>query len=125
MIAPMFHVLNVRVTVDWYVSIGFTIRDSFELDADEGWASLQYEGSLIMITGGGQPAASPRRDVDLYVYSDRVDSLYEKLRDNAGLVEPPHNTFYGMREFTIQDPNGYWLIFGQSSFEEPAGRDRS
>lgn len=111
----MFHVADVRATVAWYVSIGFVLREHFSLDAEDAWASLQFEGSRIMITGGGSASPTPnRRDVDLYIYTDRVDALYEELRERVDVVEPPHDTFYGMYEWTLRDPNGYWLIFGAS-----------
>jgi hypothetical protein len=29
------------------------------------------------------------------------------------VVKGPHDTFYGMREFTIRDYNRFWITFGQ------------
>jgi hypothetical protein len=29
------------------------------------------------------------------------------------VVEPLHDTFYGMREFTIRHVNRFWMTFGQ------------
>lgn len=49
----------------------------------------------------------------LYFYPDDVDALWEKMKDKATVVSPLENMDYGMREFTIRDPNGYALNFGK------------
>ena len=49
----------------------------------------------------------------LYVYPDDVDSLWEKLKEQAPVAYPPFETPYGMREFGIRDPNGFMLSFGK------------
>jgi uncharacterized glyoxalase superfamily protein PhnB len=61
----------------------------------------------------GKPSSEPRREVDLYVHTDNVDHLYQRLKDRVRVVEDPHDTFYGMREFIIRDINGFWVTFGQ------------
>jgi orotate phosphoribosyltransferase len=67
----------------------------------------------VMFNEGGKPSTSFRREVDLYVYADRVDEMYERLKDRVDVVETPHDTFYGMREFTIRDLNRFWITLGQ------------
>jgi catechol 2,3-dioxygenase-like lactoylglutathione lyase family enzyme len=42
-----------------------------------------------------------------------VDALFEATRDRAPVLMPLKNQFYGMREFAIEDPDGYVLIFAQ------------
>jgi len=39
-------------------------------------------------------------------------NLY-RLKDRVEVVEGPHDTFYGMREFIIRDINRLWITFGQ------------
>ena len=51
----------------------------------------------------------------LYVYPDDVESLWEKLKEQAPVAYPLHETPYGMREFGIRDPNGFALSFGKES----------
>jgi uncharacterized glyoxalase superfamily protein PhnB len=38
-----------------------------------------------------------------------AQAVFDNLTDADGVIALPSNTFYGMREFTIQDPNGYLL----------------
>ena len=63
--------------------------------------------------GEGYHHDSPTGVWTLYVYPDDVDSLWEKLKGQARVAYPLHETPYGMREFGIRDPNGYTLSFGK------------
>jgi uncharacterized glyoxalase superfamily protein PhnB len=65
-----------------------------------------------MFNAGGHPSSHDRREVDLYVDSENVDDLYQRLKDRVDVVEGLHDTFYGMREFTIRDLNRFWMTFG-------------
>jgi len=113
---PMIHVPDVRATVDWYESIGFTVTQTYG-DGGEGlsFAILSFGSSGVMFSAGGRPSTHDRREVDLYVYSDNVDDLYRHLKDRVEVVEGPHDTFYGMREFIFRDLNRFWITFGQAS----------
>jgi uncharacterized glyoxalase superfamily protein PhnB len=115
-VVPMIHVLDVRATVEWYQSIGFEVVETFG-DGCGGlsFAILSFGSSQVMFNQDGQPSASARREVDLYVYTERVDDLHVHLKDRVEIVEPPHDTFYGMREFIIRDLNRFWITFGQAS----------
>ena len=110
----MVNVPDVRATVAWYESIGFAVRATHEEPGcPMDWASLFLGTSEVMLSAGGKPASSPRRDVDLYVHVDDVDQRYEAIAQKAEVLEAPHPTEYGMREFIIKDLNGFWLTFGQ------------
>jgi uncharacterized glyoxalase superfamily protein PhnB len=113
-IVPMIHVPDVSATADWYVSIGFElVRENIE-DGETNWALLRLGESELMLSCGGQPSTAHRREFDLYIHIDQVDHLFIRLKDKAQIVEPPHDTFYGMREFIIRDNNGFWITFGES-----------
>lgn len=112
----MIHVPDVRATVDWYESIGFTVNETYGDDGDGlSFAFLSFGSSAVMFNSGGRPSKQHRREVDLYVYSDNVDGLYQKFKDRVEVLEGPHDSFYGMREFIIRDLNRFWITFGQPS----------
>ena len=117
-IVPMIHVPDVRVTIDWYCSIGFKLRRDGEEDGELIWALLTYGESEIMLNCGGKASDALRREFDLYIHAPDVDGLYERLKDRVRVVEDPHNTFYGMREWILRDCNGFWITFGQPMAEE-------
>lgn len=113
-VVPMFHVPDVRQTVDWYRDIGFDVTVTYE-DNSGGFsfALLSFGTGEVMFSSGGKLSSHHRRDVDLYVYTEDVDSLHGRIRDRVEIVEGPHNMFYGMREIIVRDLNGFWLTFGQ------------
>ena len=124
-VVPMIHVPDVQNTVDWYKDIGFTVTDSFDDEGEMNWALLSLGTSELMFNAGGRPSSSDRREVDLYVYVENVDDLYIQLKESAEVVGEIDNTFYGMREFIIRDPNRFWVTFGQEApsrhTNQPAG----
>lgn len=114
-VVPMIHVPFVRATVEWYEAIGFTLVRANEEDGEMDWALMGYGESNLMLSEAGQASYADRREVDLYVHTDDVDELYRQVKDRVEVVEATHDTFYGMREFTIRDLNRFWITFGQPS----------
>ena len=87
----------------------------FHIRNDElSFAILSFGAGRVMLSAGGRASDAVRRDVDLYVQTDRVEALYDALKDRVEVVEPVHDTFYGMREFIVRDPNRFWITFGQA-----------
>ena len=112
----MIHVPDVRATVNWYQSIGFTVLDTYSDDGDGlSFAMVSFGKSEVMFSEGGRPSSEHRREVDLYVYADDVDGLHDSLKDRVEVVQELYDTFYGMREFIIRDCNRFWITFGQFS----------
>lgn len=72
----MFHVPDVRKTVDWYRNIGFDVTATYD-DGGEGlsFAMVRFGAGEVMFSSGGQLSSRHRREVDLYVYTDDVDGL--------------------------------------------------
>ena len=113
---PMFHVPDVLATVEWYQNMGFTVDDTYGNDSDGlSFAVLSFGESQVMFSQGGSPSTSRRREVDLYVYTDGIDQLFEQLKERVDVIEEPHDTFYGMREFIFRDLNRFWITFAQAS----------
>ena len=113
-VVPMIHVPDVRAAVAWYESIGFSVLNTFEDEADGmTFAVLSYRGAQIFLNAGGRSSTEDRREVDLYVRTDDVDQLYERLKGRVEIRLGLQNTFYGAREFVVRDLNGFWVTFGQ------------
>jgi hypothetical protein len=114
----MIHVPDVRATVAWYENIGFTIKATYadETGDNFSFAIMSFgEATEVMFSTDGETSNTRRREVDLYVYTDNVDELYERLKDSVDVVEKPHDTFYGMHELIIRDLNRFWITFGEES----------
>ncbi|MBV9494080.1 MAG: ankyrin repeat domain-containing protein [Acidobacteria bacterium] len=109
---PMFWVHDVRATVAWYESIGFTTHDRYEDSGDLVFARLTLGEAELTLSPGG---TSGPRDVKLWLYTDRLDDLYAALAryPSAPFEEDLYTPFYGGRQFSVRDPNGLTLIFWQ------------
>jgi len=113
-VVPMFHVTDVRRTVDWYKDIGFEVKETYG-DSDDGlsFAIVAFGAGEVMFSSGGQLGSKHRREVDLYAYTEEIDALHDRIKDRVEIIEDPHDTFYGMREVVVRDLNGFWITFGQ------------
>ena len=117
---PMFHVPDVRATVEWYLGIGFEVTATYgDGRGGQSFAMLSFGSGEVMFSSGGRPSTARRREVDLYVYTEGVDELHRRLEGRlegrVDVVEGPHDTFYGMRELIIRDLNRFWITFGEQS----------
>lgn len=113
-VVPMFHVPDVRRTVEWYRDLGFDVTVTYDDNAGGmSFAMVSFGTGEVMFNSGGRLSSHHRREVDLYAYTDDVDNLYDRLKDRVEIIEGPDNTFYGMREIIIRDLNGFWITFGQ------------
>src|SRR5204863_3643629 len=74
---------------------------------------MSFGTGEVMFSSGGTLSPRHRRDADLYVYTDDVDNLHDRIKGRVEVVEGPHNMFYGMREVIVRDLNGFWNTFGQ------------
>ena len=113
-VTPMIHVADVRATATWYESIGFAILETYG-DGAEGlsFAILSAGATRLMFNQGGRASLDKRRELDLYIDVDDVDALFASLKDRVEVIESPHDTEYGMREFIVRDPNQFWITFGR------------
>jgi ankyrin repeat protein len=131
-ISPMFAVRDMRATVRWYQSIGFTLADEYEDSGELVFARLIFGAGEFTLGPGGNPGP---RDVSLWFFTDSVEPLYNALKQRqlrtagsetnrgAGVEirfeEDLYTPFYGGRQFGIRDINGLSLIFWQPEWLAP------
>ena len=53
----------------------------------------------------------------LYVEVEGVDAFHDRLKSRVKIVMPIATQFYGIREFAIEDPDGYVLTFAERAQE--------
>ena len=113
-VQTMIHVPDVCATADWYRDkLGFTIIDLGSDGQDVIFGRLSLDGIDVLLSAGGRLSDAARRDIDLFIQTDDVERDRASIPRDVEIVEPIHDTFYGMREFIIRDPNGFWITFGQ------------
>jgi len=59
---------------------------------------------------GGKPIGATGT---MYIEVEGVDALHDRLKPTVPIVMPLVTQFYGMREFAIEDPDGYVITFAQ------------
>jgi catechol 2,3-dioxygenase-like lactoylglutathione lyase family enzyme len=55
--------------------------------------------------------------VALYVHMKGIDAYHDALARSVTVIEPLATRFYGMREFTIVDPEGVVITFAEQQKE--------
>lgn len=124
-LAPNLMVDNVRETTNFYVSVlGFTLLDKVDPQERWVWALVKNEGVRFMF----QDKASLQEEYPLfegqeksqasltfYINVEDVQALWTQVQGKARVVKGLHKTFYGSTDFTIEDNNGYVLVFSQAA----------
>jgi ankyrin repeat protein len=124
----MIEVPDIAATLDWYTSIGFTELGRFADGGVVNWGMLSFGNAQLMLNMHGKKGD---HDVHLWFYTDHIDQLYQLLKsrqlaaaratldgergEHQGIefVHDIYSPFYGGREFSIRDLNGYVLMFLQ------------
>lgn len=109
---PMLPVRSMPVSVAFYQKLGFSIeqrRDEWH------WAMLCFgECRLMLDQSINVHPDAPRMSV-LYLYPDDITAYHAQVRSNGLDVPELEDSFYGMREFRIDDPDGNRLWIGQAT----------
>ncbi len=127
---PYIRVKNVKRSADWYKRLlGFETGMAMPNKSKPTFVRLIAPGgAAIMIGDGGDAmtgkkapanvkkaisARKAQRVVSLYLRVDSgINALYESTRKRAKVVQPLTTQPYGMREFALQDPDGYEVGIG-------------
>jgi uncharacterized glyoxalase superfamily protein PhnB len=110
-LTPMLWVKDLDASVRFYVDVlGFACVNHVE-----NWAALQRDDIEIMLSLPNEHSTIDRIlfSGSFYFRVEDVDEWWENLKGKTKVVYPIENFFYGMREFAIEDNNGYCLQFGQ------------
>lgn len=123
-VSPVLGVRHVRRTAEYYRDVlGFSldpVTGVFQPSADDP------EGVYGIVKSGAQwihfqirrdetpPVHRQPFERDLYLYVDDAEGTHDELvRRGATIIQPLCETRYGLREFVIEDLNGFRLAFGQ------------
>ena len=122
---PMLNVSNIEASLEFYRNtLGFEIVSDPDMVGDWRWATIRSGNTELMLSESrSEPDAGKITDphvdtswpVIFYFYPDDVAALHAKVL--AGGFEPTalEVTHYGMREFSLTDPDGHLLSFGQDA----------
>jgi hypothetical protein len=102
-------------TLRFYQRLGFEISGCHPNEAAPVWAEVKRDDVLIQFHTE-PPQGTPDTPVfsgTLYLHPSDVSELAEEWRGKVDFAWGPEVMPYGMREFGIQDPSGYFLAFAE------------
>lgn len=108
--APRLTVPDVASTAGFYRNVlGFT--------TDPGTESSDYcvvwrDNAAVHLARGEDPPTGVR----IFFWVRDVDTLHEEIVNRGAEIDVPLGTrSYGVRDFSVRDPNGVVAVFGQDS----------
>ena len=121
-ISPTLAVRNMKQTIQFYRDLlGFKMGMAFP-DADNPeYADLSRDGMVVMLIPAGNVGIGAEEKlgvgVNLYMQVDgNIDEYYDELKHKGvKLVVDIKDEPFGIRDFTVEDINGYKLTFNQLS----------
>ncbi len=119
-LVPALLVSDMGETLAFYRKLGFELAGSHPDPQHATWAEVSRDGVVLQFhtePSRGTPI-KPVCSGTFYFYPECVVALAEELHGHMPFAWGPEVMGYGMREFGIQDPNGYYL-----AFTEPACKD--
>jgi uncharacterized glyoxalase superfamily protein PhnB len=107
-------VSDIPTAVEFYVKkLGF--QQAFTWGEPPTFAGVNL-GEVQMFLGKGTPTPSSETAAVNFLVGD-ADQLYEFHRANgAEIVQAIDDRPYGIRDYTVRDPYGYYLVFGHHLF---------
>lgn len=108
-LAVELFVRDVDRSVTFYRGLGFEL-----LRRDEGFALLAWEGVRFMVEE--RPDLAPRGEVpsmNVRILVPDVDAIWRRVNErDIPVFAPIADRAYGLRDFTIVDPDGFGIRFG-------------
>ena len=103
------YVRDLQRSKTFYLQLGFDL-----LNEKESFISLTWENHRLLLEERRDlppPAGSPQANVRILVPD--VDECWKRVSDmKARVIKPIADRMYGLRDFTIADPDGFGLRFG-------------
>ena len=107
---PMLPVRSMPASVEFYGKLGFTVENRNDR---WGFAMLKLDECRLMVDQSiNTPSDAPRIGV-VYLYPEDIHEYHAAVRRSGVEVPDLDETFYGMIEFRLDDPDGNRLWIGQ------------
>jgi uncharacterized glyoxalase superfamily protein PhnB len=121
-ISPLLAVRNMKETIEFYKnSLGFKLGMCFPDATNPEYADLSKDGMTLMVLPAKDHGISLKEKlgvgVYLYMHIDgNIDEYYQELkRRGVKIAVDIKDEPYGVRDFTVEDINGYKLVFNHAT----------
>lgn len=121
-ITPNFISNNLDHSIAFYRdALGFTLINSVDIGSGTIWAHLTLDEVSIMLQERTsiETAIPSLKDFPIgacgimFIIIDDLYSYYDQIKGKVNVIKSPEVSFYNHVEFTIADPDGYFLTFSQ------------
>jgi len=121
-LTPNLLVANVERSLAFYVDTlgfarGMTVPDESPLvfaSVTSGGVEIFFNDAATAVKEypafGGKPIGATGT---MFIEVDGVDALHDRLKTSVKIVMPLVTQFYGLREFAIEDPDGYVITLAE------------
>jgi catechol 2,3-dioxygenase-like lactoylglutathione lyase family enzyme len=102
------YVRDLERSLDFYRALGFDL-----VRRTSGFAVLSWAGHVLFLDEQPQlPDLAGRERANVRVMVPDVDALWQRAQSvGASICAPIADRSYGLRDFTIRDPDGFGLRF--------------
>jgi len=126
-LTPNLLVANVERSLAFYENVlgfdrGFTVPEQSPFvfaSVNSGPVEIFFNDAATAIKEYAAFAGKPLGATGtMYIEIEGVDAMHDRLKAaNVPIVMPLATQFYGMREFAIEDPDGYVVTFAERKTE--------
>ena len=120
-ISPMLAVRNMKQTIEFYkISLGFKMGMAFPDVGNPEYIDLSKDGMVLMFIPVENVGIGKEErlgvGVNIYMQIDGdIDEYYNELKNkDVNIVVDIKDEPYGIRDFTVEDIDGYKLTFNQA-----------
>ena len=122
-LTPNLMVKDVNKTIEFYETmLDFKMVISVPDTGSYDFAILSKDGIELMIQKRESFVSEIPQMCDsiiggsfsLYIDVDDIDAIYKKVKGTCEILSDMHDTFYGTKEFSCKEINGYILTFSES-----------
>jgi catechol 2,3-dioxygenase-like lactoylglutathione lyase family enzyme len=113
-IVPALLTRDMKTTLQFYTALGFQVAGG------DDWAEVARDGVVLQFHST-PPVGTPEQPMmsgTLYFYIGEVDALAAEFTGKATFEWGPEVMPYGLKEFGLRDPNGYYLAFAEEVTDE-------
>lgn len=115
------HVPDFEKVKDYYGKLGFQVMRETSPQDKKGYLVLKMEDNLLCFWAGNEQVYKqsyfkqfPRNTkrghgVEIVIMVTDIERYYERVKDLANVVEPLAVRAWGLKDFRVEDPFGYYL----------------
>jgi glyoxylase I family protein len=132
-VAPLVQVFSMPRSIRFYRDVlGFEVTGksaSMSGDPDDvNWCMLELGGACVMLNTAFDPEDVPdapeaarwsgHQDTGLFFGCPDVEGAYRHLVEKGIAVDPPKVAWYGMKQLSLNDPDGFGICFQWTASDE-------